>query len=476
MSNFNSNLSECFGFSQIMMSEFFNVSIARKVISPKFPIGVETICKPFCITIFLILFILLASCAPVNNISNKKIDQIKSKPEKEMLKNQIEKLEKPNISNEVLIKEKSNHYSDASIQNNITIILSKNDNPEVVRQFINVIELAVFKKKLTKISFEIKLYENLNQLNTFIDNSFLPGKIFIGPLNSKDTKVLEKYCDEGAIFFSFSSVTKLANKCFYLINFFPENEVRTVFNYFPDNSKVALLYPENEYGFGINKIIDEIANQSNSVIINRASYNENISNAAQAIKELGKYELRKYELNRQKKILANKKDIESKKRLKKLEKFQTTKDFDFTHVIIADYGLRLLQVAPLLPYYDIDPNIVRFVGTGAWDDEVFYDEPSLNGSIYPGIEYNKRKGLVEDYYNLYDEKLFRTSTLPYDLVGLLNFVIENNYNLSSLYKLLNKSNIRFAGVDGSFYFLNNIIERDLNILKISNGKAINISK
>ena len=80
-----------------------------------------------------------------------------------------------------------------------------------------------------------------------------------------------------------------------------------------------------------------------------------------------------------KQILANKKDKESKKRLIKLEKFQTTNDLDFTHIIIADYGLRLLQVAPLLPYYDIDPNIIKFVGTGAWDDKVFYDAPSLDG-------------------------------------------------------------------------------------------------
>ena len=117
-------------------------------------------------------------------------------------------------------------------------------------------------------------------------------------------------------------------------------------------------------------------------------------------------------MNRQKQILANKKDKESKKRLIKLEKFQTTKDFDFTHIIIADYGLRLLQVAPLLPYYDIDPKVVKFVGTGAWDDEVFYDEPSLSGSIYPGIELNKRQQLNDDYQNLYKEKLLRISTLP----------------------------------------------------------------
>ncbi len=285
-----------------------------------------------------------------------------------------------------------------------------------------------------------------------------------------------RYCEEGAVFFSFSSNKTLADDCIYLVNFFPDNEMRAVFNYFPNNSRIALLYPENSYGFGINMIIDSIANKSDSVIINRASYNESLSNAPEAIKELGKYELRKYELNRQKKILASKKDDESKKRLIKLERFQTTQNFDFTHVIIADYGLRLLQVAPLLPYYDIDPNIVKFVGTGAWDDEVFYDEPSLNGAIYPGIEFDNREELVRDYYELYGEKLLRISTLPYDLVGLLDFVINKNDNLDSLYALLNNNNLRFSGLDGSFYFLNNSIERDLGIVKINKGTVELISK
>ena len=53
--------------------------------------------------------------------------------------------------------------------------------------------------------------------------------------------------------------------------------------------------------------------KSKSIIINRASYNENLTNVREAIKELGKYELRKYELNRQKQILATKKDEQSKK-------------------------------------------------------------------------------------------------------------------------------------------------------------------
>ena len=133
-------------------------------------------------------------------------------------------------------------------------------------------------------------------------------------------------------------------------------------------------------------------------------------------------------------------------------------------------------MAPLLSYYDIDPNIVRFVGTGAWDDAVFYDEPSLRGSIYPGIELNNRQQLNDDYQNLYEERLLRISTLPYDLVGLLDYLINNDYTSLSLYKTLQDKKIRFVGVDGNFYFVKKRIERDLQVLQIKNGKASVISK
>jgi hypothetical protein len=107
---------------------------------------------------------------------------------------------------------------------------------------------------------------------------------------------------------------------------------------------------------------------------------------------------------------------------------------------------------------------------------VFYDEPSLNGAIYPGIEYKKRQQLAEDYQELYGEKLLRTSTLPYDLVGLLDFIINDKHTVHLFYELLNQGNIKFSGVDGSFYFLNNVIERDLSILRIENGRASTISE
>ena len=101
----------------------------------------------------------------------------------------------------------------------------------------------------TKSDFTHQVYENKNELNSILKNSDLAGRVFIGPLNSTDTEILNSYCYEGAVFFSFSSNKSLAKNCVYLINFFPENEIRTLFNFFPKNSKIALLFPENIYGF-----------------------------------------------------------------------------------------------------------------------------------------------------------------------------------------------------------------------------------
>ena len=143
--------------------------------------------------------------------------------------------------------------------------------------------------------------------------------------------------------------------------------------------------------------------------------------------------------------------------------------------MIADYGLNLLQVAPLLPYYDIDPNIVQFMGTGVIDDKTFFYEPSLQGAIFPGVPEIRRINLINNYNEIYEEEFLRISTLPYDLIGLINFVYIKEYKLSDLIELLNNPNKKFEGVDGNFYFKNNIIERDLDILKINNGNSVVIN-
>lgn len=480
MPNFDSSLIECLGFSQIIISAHSRVSIALPLISDKFPIGVATMYNPLSILTFLhiILFTFLFSCAPAINTNEKTSENLIKESNNPIQNQSIESDINKKITSKDIKKDDFDYlnplFLNEPIDNTITLLITKKNDKKIVSQFLNVIEFTVYNKKLDHIYFDIKIFEDSEELNTYLKKESKVGKIFIGPFDSSDTKDIHKFCDDGVIFFSFSSETNLAKKCIYLFNFFPENEIETLFKNFPENSKIALLFPENLYGYSVNKIVDRVAEKSDSIIVNRASYNKDLSNVRNAIKELGKYELRKYELNRQKQILATKKDDISKKRLKKLEKFSTTNDYDFTHILIADYGIRLLQVAPLLAYYDVDPNIVTYVGTGAWDDKVFFDEPSLQGGIFPGIEFLKREKLIKNYKKIYEENLMRVSTLPYDLVGLFSYLVKKNYSLGDSYKLLNNKKTRFEGIDGNFYFNKNIVKRDLSILKISNGKALKL--
>jgi hypothetical protein len=152
MSNFDSSLRECFGFSHIIISDSPRVFIALELMSPRFPIGVETMYKPFFIKTSLIFFILLASCAPVNNVANNKNEKTDIVVSTEILVESGTEQENVNLGEKKLEKKPSFIIPDESLQNNITIILSKKDRPEVVNQFINIIELAVYQKN-TKYFF-----------------------------------------------------------------------------------------------------------------------------------------------------------------------------------------------------------------------------------------------------------------------------------------------------------------------------------
>ena len=470
MPNLFSSLRECFGFSQIIISLSLRVLIALKFMSSKFPIGVATIERPLLFLFIFYIFIFIISCTPVN---------LSKQAPKDTEENTIN--EKPVIlkSEKKIIETegdyKNNISKDILLDKTIVVLFANDDDLKTTKQFLNIFELGIYNLGIQNVDFKIELFETDKDLKVIIEKNLTPGKIFLGPIQSKYAATLENYCDKKILFFSFSPQSSIAKDCIYLLNFFPKNELSQLLMYLNEEAKVALLYPENEYGYLINSFIDEVIFESQAILVNRSSYKDDLSNARDAIKELGKYELRKYELNRQKKILATKKDKKSKNRLKKLERFKTTTDYDFTHVLIADYGLNLLQVAPLLPYYDIDPNIVQFMGTGVIDDKTFFYEPSLQGAIFPGIPEKRRINLINEYLEIYDEELMRVSTLPYDLIGLINFIYSKEYKFNEVIQLLNNTNKKFDGIDGSFYFKNNIIERDLEILKISNGLSIAIN-
>jgi len=53
--------------------------------------------------------------------------------------------------------------------------------------------------------------------------------------------------------------------------------------------------------------------------------------------------------------------------------------------------------------------------------------------------------------------------------------INNNYKIKDFYELIDSKSLMFDGVDGNFYFQKNLIERELGILQINKGEAVQIN-
>ena len=78
--------------------------------------------------------------------------------------------------------------------------------------------------------------------------------------------------------------------------------------------------------------------------------------------------------------LAKKDDAESKAELKQLETRDTIGPPDFDALLLPEGAERLFSIAPLLPYFDINPAEVHILGTSLWEGSGALSEPALAGA------------------------------------------------------------------------------------------------
>ena len=149
-------------------------------------------------------------------------------------------------------KKQIDPFANYLLNTEVEIILPRYKKPNVTRHLINALELSIYKKEIKKISLNINSYIDIKELEKLLIEKAKPGKIFIGTLTSESSKIVKNYCYKGILFFSFAPDKSLADECVYLINFFPEDDLIALFNHFPDGSRIALLFPENAYGYNIN--------------------------------------------------------------------------------------------------------------------------------------------------------------------------------------------------------------------------------
>ena len=149
-----------------------------------------------------------------------------------------------------------------------------------------------------------------------------------------------------------------------------------------------------------------------------AFYNPETADLSNEVRFLADYEARQAALIAQRKVLAARSGQTAKLALERLAGLDTLGAPDFQAVVLPEGGKRLLSVAPLLAYFDVDPREVRFLGTASWEDLKPGSEPSLRGGWFTAPSPELWLSFRTRYQETFGAEPPRLASLAYDATAL----------------------------------------------------------
>jgi ABC-type branched-subunit amino acid transport system substrate-binding protein len=263
---------------------------------------------------------------------------------------------------------------------------------------------------------------------------------------------------------AFSTDRSVAGNGVYLLGFTPGQQVERVVKFAADKGmrRFAVLAPSSPYGYAVVQELQATIGTYGLQLASVQFYGADGEGAEAAVKAIGEYEARRVRLKRRRAELAGIGDAEARRALRRLANADTYGELPFDALLLPEGGQVLRQVAPLLPYYDIDG--VRLLGTGLWDDPTLAREPSLAGGWYAAPSPAVAGDFQRRYKTAYGVEPPRIASLAYDATALAVVLAQsgNRFDVS----ILNAAS-GFAGSDGIFRFRpDGVAERGLAVLEI----------
>ena len=302
--------------------------------------------------------------------------------------------------------------------------------------------------------------------------------IILGPLFSQNIKLIAPIAlDHKTIMITFSNNTEIKNKNIFISGLTPENEITEVLKYAisKGKNKFGVILPDNRYGLRSKKLIENILLDNKSQISKIVLYDPKNPDFYQVAKEVANYEKRKFELEKKLQELKSAKTVESEKLYKILKNQDTLGSLDFDSLYIGAENVKhLSMLASILPYYDVDPKEVLYIGNSLWSHNIALKEPALEKGIFSNIDQINYENFANDYYKTFNEKPNKISSIAYDLIGLVSSFQKNNQEIS--FDNMTSEN-GFVGTNGLFRFKKDgDIERLLPIFQIKNQQIKMVKK
>ena len=299
--------------------------------------------------------------------------------------------------------------------------------------------------------------------------------LILGPLFAEGVNAVATDARaHGVTVVAFSTDRTAAREGVYLLGHTPRTQIRRVFAHAATNGhrRIALLAPETRYGAAVADEAWAAAALMGLSLTRVRTYAPDGSDAAAVVRDLAEFDRRARALKDERRTLARQNDAAARRRMRRLQTLDTLGELPFDAVLLADGGARLRQVAPLLPYYDIDPAKIRVLGTGLWEDPATLGEPALAGGWFAGPDPAARRTFETRYNRIFGKPPGALATLAYDATALAAALARAGSSFGPQ-AIGNRGG--FLGADGLFRFdEDGIAERGLAVFEVASGGEIRV--
>ena len=270
--------------------------------------------------------------------------------------------------------------------------------------------------------------------------------LIIGPLLGSSVSAIKPIAAQrGVNIMAFSSDVSVAGPGAFVLGFLPSDQVDRVIRYSVAEkglTRVGIFAPDNGYGQLIARETQAAAARHGGTVVATAFYDPNAADVSA--------------------LSATAKTFAA-------DRWKGTGETGFNTVMLAEGGRRLLKVAPLLPFHNVRPRQVQYMGTGLWDNPVVFQEPNLVGAVFAAPLPASRAPFVQKYRQTFNTTPPRLATLAYDATALAAVLAKDPGGADFSTARLTDPN-GFRGADGIFRLLpSGIVQRGLAVLQIQDG-------
>ena len=302
--------------------------------------------------------------------------------------------------------------------------------------------------------------------------------LILGPLFSTSVSAVAPIArSRGVNVISFSTNPHVAGAGVFVMGFLSRDQIDRVVQYSITSGlwRFGGLVPNSPYGQQVAAEFQDSVLQQGGQLTRLEFYDPNLADNSEVVRRFADYASRGAQRKQLIAELKRQGTEDAAAELRRLAVADTAGELPFDAVLLPVGGQALVSIAPLLPYYDIDPTVVRFLGTGQWDAPGLGREPALVGGWFAAPDPAGRASFESRYQAVFGAAPPRLATLAYDATALSAVLAGRpggpDFTIPALTIIDG-----FAGIDGLFRFNpDGRVERSLAVLQVGREQATMIS-